>query len=158
MNLAHLTPEVETLFERLDDAGVRTACTPFLIYRGRHRHEVSLEGLLRARSRDAGQLPPPHLGPGRALLRRPLRQPRGPLQADLRVPGTRDGYSACCGRELVEDDLFDFLLFSLPDNDHYSHRHGPEASVESIAKADALLRRARRGGRRARPLPRATTR
>ena len=31
---------------------------------------------------------------------------------------------------------FDFLLLSLPDNDNYSHRHGPEASVESIAKAD----------------------
>src|SRR4029077_10189799 len=28
------------------------------------------------------------------------------------------------------------LLLSLPDNDNYSHRHGPEASVESIAKAD----------------------
>ncbi len=50
MNLAHLSPEVETVFESLDDAGERTACTPFLIYRGRHRHEVSLEGLLRRRS------------------------------------------------------------------------------------------------------------
>ena len=47
MNLAHLNPEVETLFESLDDAGLRTACTPFLIYRGRQRHEVSLEGLVR---------------------------------------------------------------------------------------------------------------
>ena len=47
MNLAHLNPEVETVFEQLDDAGLRTACTPFLIYRGRHRHEVSLEGLMR---------------------------------------------------------------------------------------------------------------
>ena len=44
MNLAHLSPDATTLFESLDDAGVRTACTPFLIYRGRHRHEVSLEG------------------------------------------------------------------------------------------------------------------
>jgi hypothetical protein len=51
-------------------------------------------------------------------------------------PGSRDEYSACCAVELTEGDLFDFLLFSLPDNDHYSHRHGPEATVESIAKAD----------------------
>ena len=35
-----------------------------------------------------------------------------------------------------EEGLFDFLLFALPDNDNYSHRHGPQASVESIAKAD----------------------
>ncbi|MDX6654498.1 MAG: hypothetical protein QOH18_1208, partial [Solirubrobacterales bacterium] len=47
MNLAHLSPEIETVFEQLDDAGARTACTPYLIYRGRHRHEVSLDGLLR---------------------------------------------------------------------------------------------------------------
>ena len=32
---------------------------------------------------DPAQVPPPHLGTGRALLRRPLRQPRGALQVDL---------------------------------------------------------------------------
>ena len=52
------------------------------------------------------------------------------------IPGNRDGYSACCAAELAKADGYDFLLFSLPDNDSYSHRHGPEASVESIARAD----------------------
>ncbi len=52
------------------------------------------------------------------------------------IPGNRDEYSACCAAELARAGDFDFLLFSLPDNDNYSHRHGPEASVESIAKAD----------------------
>ena len=47
MNMAHLSDEAETVFERLADHGVRTACTPFLIYRGRTRHELGLEGLLR---------------------------------------------------------------------------------------------------------------
>ena len=47
MNMAHLSDEVETVFESLADHGVRTACTPFLIYRGRTRHELGLEGLLR---------------------------------------------------------------------------------------------------------------
>jgi hypothetical protein len=37
---------------------------------------------------------------------------------------------------MARDGAFDFLLFSLPDNDNYSHRHGPGASVESIARAD----------------------
>src|SRR5690348_14044418 len=55
MNLAHLSPEAPTLFESLDDAGERTACTPYLIYRGRHRHEVSLDGLMR-RAVDATKL------------------------------------------------------------------------------------------------------
>jgi len=52
------------------------------------------------------------------------------------IPGVRDPYAACCAVELMKEDGFDFLLLSLPDNDNYSHRHGPEASVESIAKAD----------------------
>ncbi len=136
MNLAHLNPGIETAFEQLDDAGLRTACTPFLIYRGRHRHQVSLEGLLR-RAVEATRLKFRHhtWGPGE-LFYGDLYASREVPCKSTSIPGSRDGYSACCAAELVTDDGFDFLLFSLPDNDNYSHRHGPEASVESIAKAD----------------------
>jgi predicted AlkP superfamily pyrophosphatase or phosphodiesterase len=136
MNLAHLNPGVETLFERLDDAGLRTACTPFLIYRGRHRHQVSLDGLLR-RAVDATRLKFRHhtWGPGE-LFYGDLYASREVPCKSTSIPGSRDGYSACCAAELAKADGFDFLLFSLPDNDNYSHRFGPEASVESIAKAD----------------------
>jgi hypothetical protein len=136
MNLSHLSPEVETLFERLDDAGARTACTPFLIYRGRHRHQVSLDGLMR-RAVDATRLKFRHhtWGP-KELFYGDLYASREVPCKSTSIPGMRDGYSACCAAELAKDDAFDFLLFSLADNDNYSHRHGPEASVESIAKAD----------------------
>ncbi len=136
MNLAHLNPGTETLFEQLDDAGLRTACTPFLIYRGRHRHQVSLDGLLR-RAVDATRLKFRHhtWGPGE-LFYGDLYASREVPCKSTSIPGNRDGYSACCAAELAKADGFDFLLFSLPDNDNYSHRHGPEASVESIAKAD----------------------
>ncbi|HEX8959247.1 MAG TPA: alkaline phosphatase family protein [Solirubrobacterales bacterium] len=139
MNLAHLSPAVETLFERLDDAGARTASTPFLIYRGRHRHQVSLEGLAR-RAVDATRLKFRHHTWGPAdLFYGDLYASRDlPCRASS-IPGTRDGYSACCAAELVEAGDFDFLLLSLPDNDSYCHRHGPEASVESIAKVDGRL-------------------
>jgi Type I phosphodiesterase / nucleotide pyrophosphatase len=136
LNLAHLNPGVETLFEQLDEAGLRTACTPFLIYRGRHRHQVSLDGLLR-RAVDATRLKFRHhtWGP-RELFYGDLYASREVPCRSTSIPGSRDGYSACCAAELTQADGFDFLLFSLPDNDNYSHRHGPEASVESIAKAD----------------------
>ncbi len=136
MNLAHLNPGVETLFEQLDDSGLRTACTPFLIYRGRHRHQVSLEGLLR-RAVDATQLKFRHhtWGPAELFYGDLYASSEVPCKSTS-IPGNRDGYSACCASELAKADGFDFLLFSLPDNDNYSHRHGPEASVESIAKAD----------------------
>ncbi len=136
MNLAHLNPGIATLFEQLDDAGLRTACTPFLIYRGRHRHQVSLDGLLR-RAVDATRLKFRHHTWGPAeLFYGDLYASREVPCKSTSIPGSRDGYSACCAAELAKADGFDFLLFSLPDNDNYSHRHGPEASVESIAKAD----------------------
>ncbi|HXS45885.1 MAG TPA: alkaline phosphatase family protein, partial [Solirubrobacterales bacterium] len=136
MNLAHLSPHIETLFERLDDAGVRTACTPFLIYRGRHRHQVSLDGLLR-RAVETTRLKFRHHTWGPAeLFYGDLYASREVPCKSTSIPGSRDGYSACCAAELERAGNYDFLLFSLADNDNYSHRHGPEASVESIAKAD----------------------
>jgi type I phosphodiesterase/nucleotide pyrophosphatase len=136
MNLAHLSPGVETVFEALDDAGVRTACTPFLIYRGRHRHRVSLEGLLR-RAVETTRLKFRHHTWGPAeLFYGDLYASRAVPCKSTSIPGSRDGYSACCAAELARTDGYDFLLFSLADNDNYSHRHGPEASVESIATAD----------------------
>jgi len=136
MNLAHLSPEVETIFESLEDAGQRTACTPFLIYRGRQRHEVSLDGLLR-RAVDATKLKFHHHTWGPTdLFYGDLYASREVPCRSTSIPGNRDGYAACCAAELMKEDLYDFLLLSLPDNDHYSHEHGPEATVESIAKAD----------------------
>jgi len=141
LNLAHLNPEALTLFERLDDAGLRTACTPFLIYRGRHRHQVSLDGLLR-RAVDATRLKFRHHTWGPAeLFYGDLYASREVPCKSTSIPGSRDPYSACCAAQLARAGAYDFLLLSLPDNDNYSHRHGPEATVESIARADACFAR-----------------
>ena len=138
MNMSHLSNEVETFFESLGDAGIRTACTPFLIYRGRKRHELSLEGLLKRGAVAAGfrhaVYGPDELFYGELFGSRPV-----PCKPTLARPGTRDEYSACVSKELVADDAYDFLLFSLPDNDHHSHRWGPDATPASIAHADNCL-------------------
>ena len=99
MNLAHLNPGIETVFETLDDRGLRTASTPFLI------------------------------------IYASMPVPCKPSS----VPGRRDQYSACCAAELVARNRFDFMLLSFPDNDNYSHRHGPTASVTSIERADLCM-------------------
>jgi len=136
MNLGHLSPAVDTVFERLDDADLRTASTPFLIYRGRHRHEVSLEGLMRRAVDVSGlKLRQATWGPKELFYGELYASRRVPCKPTSR-PGTRDEYSACCAAELASQRLFDFLLLSLPDNDHYSHRHGPDQMVDSIAAAD----------------------
>jgi hypothetical protein len=135
MNMAHLSHEVETVFEHLGDAAVRTACTPFLIYRGRRRHELSLEGLMR-RVAVAADFRHAVWGPDELFYGELYASRRVPCKPTLARPGTRDAYSACVGRELIADDGYDFLLFSLPDNDHHTHTNGVGAMRDSIAHAD----------------------
>ncbi|MEA2245518.1 MAG: hypothetical protein QOH46_47, partial [Solirubrobacteraceae bacterium] len=140
MNSEHLSGDVETVFETLDDTGrVRTAGTTYLIYRGRHEHQISRETAL---TRLAS-----------TVMRRSVMGPLELFYADifasretgcrsqLGLPGIRDQHAGCVGAHLVENDLFDFLLLSLPDNDTHSHKHGPHAQVTSIAAADRQIER-----------------
>ena len=110
------------------------------MYRGRHRHEPQRDTTLtRVASR---------------LMRYPVMGPRELFYADI-FASRRDRTAArgwgCRGcatvtraassSYLVENDLFDFLLLSLPDNDWYSHKYGPDAQVRSLAQADLQLAR-----------------
>jgi hypothetical protein len=140
MNLAHLTRAHRTVFEHLDDAGLRTACTTYLIYRGRTRHDPSGASVYR-RIAEAAQFRHPVYG-ARELFYADLFDSRDTgCTSALGMPGQRDRHTGCVGAYLVEHDLFDFLLFSLPDNDTYSHKAGPDGQVRSIAEADRALER-----------------
>jgi len=139
LNGSHLAADVETIYESLDDAGVRTAGTTYLVYRGRHEHAVSRETAL---TRLAGQ-----------LFRKPVMGPRELFYADIfasrdtgcrgqmGLPGVRDRHSGCVASWLAARDLYDFVLLSLPDNDTHSHKNGPHAQATSIAAADAQIAR-----------------
>src|SRR5437588_5497634 len=110
------------------------------MYQGRQEHEVSNETAL-ARIVTS------------TLFRRTIEGPLELFYADLYasrktgcrgqlgMPGQRDQHTGCVGAYLVEHDLFDFLLLSLPDNDTYSHKAGPDGQVRSIAEADRALER-----------------
>jgi predicted AlkP superfamily pyrophosphatase or phosphodiesterase len=140
MNLAHLTHAHRTVFEHLDDAGVRTACTTYLIYRGRHRHEPSTTSRYR-RLAEAAQFRHAVWG-ARELFYADLFDSRETgCSSVLGMPGQRDRHAGCVGAHLVENDLFDFLLLSLPDNDTHSHKSGPAAQPASVALADRALQR-----------------
>jgi hypothetical protein len=140
MNLAHLSRAHRTVFEHLDDAGYRTACTTYLIYRGRTRHDPSGASVYR-RIAEAAQFRHPVYG-ARELFYADLFDSRDTgCTSALGMPGQRDRHTGCVGAYLVEHGLFDFLLFSLPDNDTYSHKVGPDGQVRSIAEADHALER-----------------
>jgi hypothetical protein len=139
LNGSHMATDIETIYESLDDAGVRTAGTTYLVYRGRHEHALSRETAL---TRLVG-----------TLFRKPVMGPRELFYADIfasretgcrsqmGLPGIRDQHSGCVGAWLAARDLYDFLLLSLPDNDTYSHKNGPHAQPTSIAAADVQIAR-----------------
>ncbi len=139
MNRVHLSADTPTVFETLDDADVRTAGTTYLMYRGRHLHEPTRDSAL---TRVAATLMRhPVMGPRELFYADIFASRRTGCRSGLGMPGIRDRHSGCVSVHLVEHDLFDFLLLSLPDNDWYSHKHGPEAQVQSIAQADLQLAR-----------------
>jgi hypothetical protein len=140
LNLAHLTRTRRTVFEHLDDAGLRTAGTTYLIYRGRTRHAPAAAGMYPRIAR-AAQFTYGTWGPGELFYADIFASRETPCTSTLGLPGQRDQHTGCVGAHLVENDLFDFLLFSLPDNDTHSHRRGPYAQVTSIAAADRALER-----------------
>jgi hypothetical protein len=139
MNRAHLSADTPTVFESLDDAGVRTAGTTYLMYRGRYRHEPVRDNPL---SRVAATLMRHAvMGPRELFYADIFASQRTPCRSGLGMPGIRDRHSACVSEYMIEHDLFDFLLLSLPDNDWYSHKRGPEGQIQSLAQADLQLAR-----------------
>jgi hypothetical protein len=141
MNGEHLSRDVRTVFEELDDADVRTAGTTYLIYRGRYPHEASAESPL---ARVVGSTPAfghSVMGPRELFYADLYASRKTGCRSTLGMPGVRDQHTGCVGAYLAEHDLYDFMLFSLPDNDAWSHRNGPEAQVSSIAAADRQLMR-----------------
>jgi len=140
MNRAHLARDTPTVFETLDDAGVRTAGTTYLMYRGRHRHEPQRDTAL---TRFAANTIARHsvMGPRELFYADIFASRNTGCRSTLGMPGVRDRHSGCVSAYMVEHDLFDFLLLSLPDNDWHSHKHGPDGQLTSLAAADLQLAR-----------------
>jgi hypothetical protein len=140
LNLAHLSRAQRTVFEHLEDAGLRAACTTYLIYRGRKRHPPASDGVY-SRIARAAQFRHAVYGPTELFYADLFASRKTDCRSALGMPGQRDQHTGCVGAHLVENDLFDFLLFSLPDNDTWSHKRGPYAQVQSIGVADRALER-----------------
>ena len=145
MNAEHLSGDTPTVFESLDDLGLRTAGTTYLIYRGRHQHDVAQESAL-ARVVTSTLFRRTIFGPQELFYADLYASRRTGCRGQLGMPGVRDQHTGCVGSYLVEHDLFDFLLFSLPDNDAWSHKNGPQAQVTSIAAADRQIERLMHAG------------
>ena len=76
--------------------GVRTACTPFLIFRGRTRHELGVQGWLR-RVAQAANFRHAVYGPSELFYGELYSSQDVDCRPTLARPGTRDPYSGCVG-------------------------------------------------------------
>ena len=145
MNLAHLSRSERTVYEMVEDAGLRAAATTYLIYRGRHRHEADEAGPY-TRIAKAAQFRHAVWGPTELFYADLFASQKTDCRSTLGMPGQRDRHSGCVAAHMVENDLFDFMLLSLPDNDTHSHRYGPYAQASSIVEADRAIERMMHAG------------
>lgn len=140
INQEHLSADTPTFFESLERAGVRCACTTYMIYRGPHEHSFKGAGVAGALAGVTGMSRPGY-GPTDLLYGDIFDSLDTECRSSYGIPGKRDQHTACAGIELVLADKYEFMLLSFPDNDNWSHRFGPDGQTESIANADAQFQR-----------------
>src|SRR5438128_6383866 len=129
LNARHLSRDVETVYETLEDAGLTTAAINITCYRGRTRHLPTIPGA------------PAVNGPKRFFFYSLYASDRtgAPIAVRNRAVGSIDAYAAWVGRWLVTRDGFDLLVYYLPDYDYASHAAGPDAAHEALARSDSAV-------------------
>jgi hypothetical protein len=143
LNEKHLSREVLTLHERLEDMGLTTATTNFLVRRGRHRYPVD-EKVVDDVLLDP-QKPDHLLGPKEFYFADVVHGPTAACREGLGVRGkikrmkATDEYASCVTRDLLEKDAADMILFYLHENDHLSHHHGPKVQFENLVRSSELI-------------------
>lgn len=140
INQDHLSASTPTFFESLEREGIRCACTTYMIYRGPHEHEFVGSGVAGALAGVTGMSRPGY-GPTHLLYGDIFDSLGTECRSSYGVPGKRDQHTACAGVELVLSGDYEFMLLSFPDNDNWSHRHGPDEQHVAIANADTQFQR-----------------
>ena len=131
MNEEHLSRDVSTLYESVEDAGGVAAAVNIICYRGGTRHTSRIPGFTR-----------PAFGPSRFFYFNLYASDvtGAPFRVGGRHAGANDAYAAAVGRWLVTRDGFDLLVYYLPDYDYASHATGPDAAHDALARSDDAVR------------------
>jgi hypothetical protein len=129
LNARHLSRDVETVFETLEDSGLTTAAINITCYRGRTRHLPTIPGA------------PAVNGPKRFFFYSLYESDRtgAPIAVRNRALGSIDAYAASVGRWLVTRDGFDLLVYYLPDYDYASHAAGPDSAHAALRRSDDAI-------------------
>jgi len=141
LNEEHLNSKTPTLYEKLETSGYTTGNVNFFMHRATHPYRPKVPLLLALATRfrltqtevsgpyqlTLGQLVHP------PFSARANTYPRGPFHRF----GFNDAFSGKVSAQLIrEGKQPDFMVVYFPDNDKYSHHHGPLRTGPSIERAD----------------------
>ena len=144
LNEEHLNPKTPTLYERLEASGYTTGNVNFFMHRATHTYQAKVPFLLalatRFRLNQAEVSGPSHLTLGQLIhppfFGRANAYPRGIFHRF----GFNDVFSGKIAAQIVrEGNQPDLMVVYFPDNDKYSHQHGPLRSGPSIERADSQV-------------------
>lgn len=141
VKLNHQRLQAETIFQKVERAGLRSACLSHLIFRGDVRHQLQLPPLLKLLDFIPGvSLPKNVYGPS-ILYLGDLASTGTEIPAGLlRRYGFEDNYTADLLIHLVENKaLPDFTVAYFPSYDKLSHKEGPEAAMTELENLDTRL-------------------
>ncbi|MDR3543041.1 MAG: alkaline phosphatase family protein [Desulfosporosinus sp.] len=144
LNEEHLCSETPTLYEELEAKGYSAGNVNFFMHRGTHPHRAKVPLLLAMatcfRFKQTVVSGPSHLTLGQ-LIQSPFSDrinpyPRGVFHRF----GFNDSFSGKIAAQIVrERNQPDLMVVYFPDNDKYSHLHGPLRSGPSIERADSQV-------------------
>jgi len=144
LNEEHLNSKTPTLYEKLEANGYTTGNVNFFMHRATHPYRAKVPLLLalatRFRLTQTEVSGPSHLTLGQ-LVHPPFpargnSYPRGVFHRF----GFNDVFSGKISVQLIlEGKQPDFMVVYFPDNDKYSHHHGPLRTGPSIERADSQV-------------------
>lgn len=146
LNGEHLSREVKTVHEILEDHGLSSANINFYIFRGRHLFNVNLPWWVRLLGGSSvctkvsgpaisivGQIVPPGF-PCKGALKKP-----GGI---FRKFGVNDEFAGTVAYHLIQQGRQpDFTVVYLPDMDGYTHRHHVKDTAPAVIRADRQVQK-----------------
>lgn len=137
MNGRHLCPDTPTLFEVLEDHGLRVGSVNFPVSRGRHRHAARLPWLVNWASGLGTHVDLP--GPRHFYYGDVLRPPGFKASGPLFKYGLTDERAGDYGACMIRAHRPQFQLVYLNEHDLRSHQHGPMGCAHSLRIIDRQL-------------------
>lgn len=146
LNHRHLSGDVKTVYEALEEAGYSTAAVNFYIFRSNRQRRARIPFLMRLyskfRLKSIGCRGPQGFYLGRLCQPEGIGGKLAALPGYLGRWGINDRYSGRVAAWLMgKDRQPDLMTVYFPDTDYYCHRHDPSGSEESLVRADRQLGR-----------------